>query len=164
MERPVLEYAPSQASGEFHSLDSKPQPVNQDALNQPKTQWGGCPNGRCRPSYVPTYTVPSTRYYQPYVAPQVATPQTPSLPANTVSSTAAAEVKTGVYGCSKCGKPTVGQDWHQVWTRDGASALYLCERCWEASTPAQRKLHLERYLEKHGLAERTKEAFREVVR
>lgn len=158
--RPTMpSYNATENAGEFHSLDSRPQPINKDALEQPKHQWGGCPNGRCRQVYVPGLVPQSMLPAQTQSIVRTSTP-----PPNQLISNKTNEVKTGVYGCSKCGQPTVGQDWHQVWTREGTSALYLCERCWEASTPAQRKLHLERYLEKQGINDAAKAALREAVR
>lgn len=74
------------------------------------------------------------------------------------------EVKTGDYACMKCRERKVGADWHQVLTHDGPALLFMCERCWQQSTEAERKLHLETYMEAHKLDQRVREQYRAAIR
>ncbi|WP_160168364.1 hypothetical protein [Novipirellula maiorica] len=47
--------------------------------------------------------------------------------------------RQGAFVCMRCGQPTVGRDWHEVWADDGTPLTCVCERCWASMSPASRE-------------------------
>lgn len=60
------------------------------------------------------------------------------------------ETKTGAYKCMRCRKPTVGDGWHNLVTEQGDSAIFLCERCWSATSPSERAGFLRAHMQSAG--------------
>ncbi|WP_146581326.1 hypothetical protein [Neorhodopirellula pilleata] len=50
----------------------------------------------------------------------------------------------------RCQRPTVGDGWHNLTTPGGASALILCQDCWDRTTPRERLGFLNVHLQRVG--------------
>lgn len=61
-----------------------------------------------------------------------------------------AELKTGAFVCSHCGKACVGDEWHTDWQADGTPLTFMCKECYRRLTPAQRQTVLNRYLKQQA--------------
>lgn len=57
----------------------------------------------------------------------------------------AEQPREGVFACQRCGRDTVGSEWHEVWADDGTPLTCLCDTCWNSIDPNERSEHLERY-------------------
>ncbi|TWU66435.1 hypothetical protein [Crateriforma conspicua] len=53
--------------------------------------------------------------------------------------------REGVFVCQRCGKPTVGEGWHELWADDGTPLTCLCDDCWDRLSPTERAKELIRY-------------------
>lgn len=55
------------------------------------------------------------------------------------------QVKTGAFRCEQCKRPTVGQQWQEIWADDGTSLMCMCRDCFGRSSPAQREQVLRNF-------------------
>jgi hypothetical protein len=92
-------------------------------------------------------------------APAVSLPEYPAVsldallylnPSDCPSCDRGAELKTGVFVCSHCGKACVGDEWHTDWQPDGTPLTFLCKECYGKLTPSQRQSVLNRYLKQQA--------------
>ncbi|QDV67174.1 hypothetical protein Poly24_54860 [Rosistilla carotiformis] len=77
--------------------------------------------------------------------------------AEAVASTVA--VKQGSCKCLRCMRPTVGADWHSLWTPAGDVATYLCNECWDRTTPEEHAGYLRLVLQRAKLPDEKREPF-----
>jgi ribosomal protein L37AE/L43A len=148
---------PQRGDYESHGIEvgaDAPYPVNAYAQNETKSMGtmgtsidspdDDIKTGNCIPCRQPV--VP---HHHPAMAPQRIVPQPTIAPQRAVSP--ADEVKQGSFQCEKCKRPTVGQQWQEIWADDGTSLLCICKECYRTSTPLQREVVLRNYLSRSGI-------------
>ncbi|MEM9825099.1 MAG: hypothetical protein AAF958_00845 [Planctomycetota bacterium] len=103
--------------------------------------------GPLRPLSTNRYTVsPPSRLLMPPVSqptPQITVDRCPDGSCDTP--------REGAFRCARCGQPTVGRDWHQVWADDGTPLTCLCESCWRQLDPKAREFYMRSYAAKSGI-------------
>lgn len=116
--------------------------VNADALDEVKSG-PDCMN--CAPRYPAGPAYPTTP-----TSPLVL-PSSYRQPAEQVE-----QPRTGAFQCERCKRPTVGDQWQEVWSDDGTPLTFMCRRCWEETNVEQRVAVLENYLKRSGITGGTK--------
>ncbi len=60
------------------------------------------------------------------------------------------ELKTGQYVCSHCRQSCVGSQWHTDWQPDGSPLTFICERCDQRLSIAQKSAVFKSYMAKQS--------------
>lgn len=129
---------PLRPAGNIEIGEAREGNVDTSKLNEVKDGVGVCPTCPNRPTVSP----PAVRV--PVPSPTFVPNPAPTMTANT-------EIRQGVFRCSRCNKPTVGEDWHELWTDDDTSLMCLCESCWQVSTAAEKRAYLSAHVESSNL-------------
>lgn len=134
-------------NGSIEFGDPREGGINANALEEPKgdiddaDRQAGCPT--CpqlrRPMVRPVMLV-STPASRPTVATKAQTPVPLDAP------------REGAFQCQRCKKPTVGEQWQELWADDGTPMTCLCRNCWHAMKPEQRESQLRSYVAKSKLS------------
>ncbi|MEM9367519.1 MAG: hypothetical protein AAGD07_16120 [Planctomycetota bacterium] len=91
---------------------------------------------------------------------EAALPQQFNFECGTSGCSAGEVVVHGAYACVRCKRITAGEDWHEVRTSRGDSAMFMCEHCWQNAKANERSQYLEDYLGRHVVNDDLKERLR----
>lgn len=115
----------------------------QPTVQPSRTVTGVWPPIRLRPGEV-LLSVGPPRPVQPAASRVMPRPALPSA-APAPSRRTDPDIREGVFACQRCGRSTVGREWHEVWADDDTPLTCLCNDCWYAISPAERSAELQRF-------------------
>ena len=164
----------SYETGSIEVGEPRNSDVNSDKLNEVKDQGCvSCPSQISYPSHVVRYPRPFVPIYRPTPVwhptpkpapkPAVITPAV-HKPATAKPAKQNDGVREGVFHCVRCKKPTVGRQWHELWTDHGTPLTCLCEGCWQRTSASEKREHLHRYAHSVYISPATKFYVEETIR
>lgn len=59
--------------------------------------------------------------------------------------------REGAFKCFRCERPTVGAEFHELWSDDGTSLTCICQQCWRSMSVTEKRSTLERYIKQTKL-------------